>query len=266
VVLADLQAELAAEVADGICAGGGRASASRLDVTDFDAVANLVRQTADRCGRLDYLFNNAGIGVGGEARLYELEHWYRVLDVNLRGVIHGTQAAYPLMLEQGYGHIVNTASLAGLIPTGGLVGYCATKHAVVGLSKTLRIEAAGAGVRVSVLCPGVIRTPILENGGKYGEMLEPIPPEALQRLLKRLHPMDPDRFAQKALNAIAKNKAVIVVPWWWKIVWWVHRASPSLGLYLARLRFEITKKVLKSARKVEGSSGSDEDGATDNSK
>src|SRR5439155_13844601 len=102
--------------------------------------------------------------------------WHKVFDVNLRGVVNGVQAAYPVMLRQGFGHIVNTASVAGLLPTPTIVSYCAAKHAVVGLSTSLRVEAAEAGVRVSVLCPGAIKTPILE-GGKYGKMLQPLPPE-----------------------------------------------------------------------------------------
>ena len=83
-----------------------------------------------------------------------------MFDVNLRGVAHGVQAAYPIMVEQGFGHIVNTASMAGLIAGGHAGSYFTTKHAVVGLSKALRIEARQYGVKVSVVCPGVIRTPI----------------------------------------------------------------------------------------------------------
>lgn len=84
--------------------------------------------------------------------------------MNLRGVTHGILAAYPLMIEQDFGHIVNTASMAGLMSSPAMGGYTVTKHAVVALSRVLRIEARRHGVRVSVLCPGVIRTPILEGG------------------------------------------------------------------------------------------------------
>ncbi len=200
VVLADLQVDLAKEVAARIRENGGQATAEELDVTDFPATSRLVQNTFQIGGRLDYVFNNAGIGIVGEARLYELEDWYRVLDVNLRGVIHGVQAAYPIMLRQGFGHIVNMASGAGLIPSPLVVGYCATKHAVVGLSTSLRIEAAAAGVRVSVLCPGVVRTPALSGGGRYGKVLAPIPPEVLQKLVERQRPMQPERFAEQALR------------------------------------------------------------------
>src|SRR5207248_6593438 len=122
-------------------------------------------QTRNRHGRLDLMVNNAGIGIGGETRELLLAHWDRIIDVNLRGVVHGVHAAYPVMIEQGSGHIVNTASLAGLLPSPGATPYAMTKHAVVGLSLSLRGEAAAYGVRVTAVCPGVVETPILDKGG-----------------------------------------------------------------------------------------------------
>jgi NAD(P)-dependent dehydrogenase (short-subunit alcohol dehydrogenase family) len=243
VVLADLQAELAEEVATGIRGGGGRAAAAELNVADFAATERLVRQTAELHGRLDYLFNNAGTGVLGEVRYYDITDWDRVFDVNLRGVVNGVQAAYPIMLRQGYGHIVNTASSAGLWPSPTIVSYCAAKYAVVGLSTSLRIEAAAAGVRVSVLCPGVIRTPILERGGKYGKVLQPLPSEFMRQNFERMRPMPPDRFAAAALRAVARNQAIIVIPSWWKLLWWLNRLSPSSVLYIGKVAFAKWRKA-----------------------
>src|SRR5262249_36265299 len=154
-------------------------------------------------------------------------------------------AAYPVMIDQGYGHIVNTASMAGLMPAPGTVSYAATKHAVVGLSTSLRIEAADFGVRVSVLCPGVIDTPILEGAGKYGKLLVPIAPEVQRALWARLRPMPADRFASKVLRAVARNKAIIIVPSWWKVFWWINRLSPSLGLYVGHKLHERSKRLLE---------------------
>jgi short-subunit dehydrogenase len=148
------------------------------------------------------------------------------------------------MLRQGFGHLVNTASFAGLFPYPMAVGYCATKHAVVGLSTSLRIEAAGAGIRVSVLCPGPVRTPALVDGGKYGKMLQPIPPEALKAMVDRQHPISAERFAEQALRAVARNRAIIVIPAWWKLVWWLYRLSPSLGLYLGQKGLAIAKRAM----------------------
>jgi NAD(P)-dependent dehydrogenase (short-subunit alcohol dehydrogenase family) len=244
VVLTDLQIELAEEVTSGIRASGGKAKAVKIDVTDFPAMKHLVQETVQRTGRLDYIFNNAGIVIGGYVNQYAIEDWNQILDVNLRGVINGIQAAYRTMVAQGFGHIVNTASMAGFMVAPGNVAYTTTKYAVVGLSKSLRAEAAQMGIRVSVLCPGVIRTPILEGGGKYGKMLIDIPPKELQRMLERLRPMSPNLFAKKVLKSVAQNKAIIIVPSWWKVIWWINRLSPSLGILLAQKHFQYRQKKL----------------------
>src|SRR4030042_5567326 len=175
VVLVDLQIESAEEVASKIRASGGKAKAVKIDVTDFSAMEQLVQETVARTGRLDFIFNNAGIVIAGPVDRLGIEDWNQIVDVNLRGVINGTQATYKIMMKQGFGHIINTASMAGLGAGPGNVAYTTTKHAIVGLSKSLRAEAAQYGIRVSVLCPGAVRTPILEGGGNYGKMFIDIP-------------------------------------------------------------------------------------------
>jgi NAD(P)-dependent dehydrogenase (short-subunit alcohol dehydrogenase family) len=244
VVLADLQIESAEEVVSEINASGGKAKAVKIDVIDFPAMEQLVRETVKRTGRLDYIFNNAGIVIGGQVNRLDIKDWNQMVDVNLRGVIHGIQAAYPIMMKQRFGHIINTASMGGLMVGPGNVAYTTTKYAVVGLSKSLRAEAAQFGIRVSVLCPGAIRTPILEGGGKYGKMLIEIPPEQLRRMWERVRPMSPKIFAEKVLNLVAKNRAIIIVPSWWKLFWWINRLSPSLGILLAQKRFQYWQKKL----------------------
>jgi NAD(P)-dependent dehydrogenase (short-subunit alcohol dehydrogenase family) len=232
VVLADRQAELAEQIAASIRRVGGKASAVELDVRDPHAFQRAAAETVARSGRIDYLFNNAGIGVGGDMADYALPDWNDVFDVNLRGVVHGIQAVYPAMRRQGRGHIVNTASSAGLLPAPSAGSYTASKHAVVGLSKALRIEAKRHGVRVSVLCPGVIRTPIL-RAGEYGRTN--LTDEGEQRMMvfwERLRPMEPRAFARKALRQIDHNVPIVVVPAWWKLFWLFDRLSPSLSLRL----------------------------------
>jgi NAD(P)-dependent dehydrogenase (short-subunit alcohol dehydrogenase family) len=245
VVLADRQLELAQQVAAGIRDRGGQATAEELDVTDPAAVRRVVEGAHAAAGRLDYMFNNAGIGVIGEVQLYRPDDWSHIVDVNLGGVIHGIQAAYPLMLRQGFGHIVNTASLAGLFPYPLVAAYCATKHAVVGLSTSLRLEAAAAGVRVSVLCPGPVRTPALVDGGKFGRMLQPMPAEALRAMVDRQRPITAERFAEQAVRAVARNRAIVVIPGWWKLLWWVYRLSPGLGLFVGRQGLAMARKSLQ---------------------
>ena len=242
VVLADLQIELAEEVASGIRISGGKATAIEVDVTNFPAVDRLVQETVKRTGRLDYLFNNAGISIIGSLHRYTIEDWNQIINTNLCGEVNGVQAAYKIMAGQGFGHIVNTSSMTGLVPSPATIAYAATKYALVGLSVSLRSQAEGIGVRVSVLCPGAVRTPLL-IGGKYGKVLD-ISTERLLRMWEKFKPMSPDLFAKKALNLVAKNKAIIIVPWWWKLFWWINRLSPSLGIIVARKRSEMVRKQL----------------------
>jgi NAD(P)-dependent dehydrogenase (short-subunit alcohol dehydrogenase family) len=201
------------------------------------AVAEAVRQS----GRIDYLFNNAGIGVGGEIDSYTLDDWNDVFDVNLRGVVHGIQAVYPIMIRQHSGHIVNTASMAGLVTTVGQAAYTATKHAVVAISKTLRLEAERHGVRVSVFCPGVIRTPAL-TGGKFGR-IPGISDEELLKSWERLRPMAPEKFAERALRAVLRGDAIIVIPASWKAWWYLERLSPALSMRFAKVMLKRIREL-----------------------
>ncbi len=242
VTVADMQEQLAAEVAAGIRDKGGKAEAAAHDITDVAATEALYESVASRTGRLDYAFNNAGIWMMGDADKFALADWDRLIDVNLKGTINCTRAAYAIMLRQGSGHIVNTASVAGLTPDPGCTAYATTKHAVVGLSKSLRVEAQRRGIKVTALCPGVIATPLLENGGKFGKVLEKVNPEQMRRMWKRMRPMPADAFAVRALRDVARNRTVIVWPASSKLLWLVDRISTAgsvrlaLGMYTANQR------------------------------
>jgi short-subunit dehydrogenase len=247
IVLADLQMESAEEIASAINASGGRATAAEVDVVSFSELEKLVTETVRRTGRLDYMFNNAGIAISGNVSHYSIEDWNQILEVNLHGVINGVQAAYQVMMKQGFGHIVNTSSFAGLVPTPGNVAYSSTKHAIVGLSTSLRAEAAKLGVRVSVLCPSFVRTGILEDGGKFGRSLLDLSPDQKRRLLEyyeKFKPMSPNTFAAKALNLIAKNKAIVVLPSRWKIIWFFCRMFPSRSISIVGKSFEGMQREL----------------------
>ena len=221
-VVADIDDAGAQTVAAAIAASGGRARASHLDVREAEAVRALVEDTAGAHGRLDYMFNNAGIGCAGEVRDLTLDQWRAVIEINLMGVIHGSTAAYAVMLRQGSGHIVNIASLAGLIASPGLAPYSTTKHAVVGLSAALRAEGADLGVRVSAVCPGFVDTAIFENaiGVKYEKSA------VLQRL--RLPVMPADRAAREILRGVEQNRGVIVFPRSARWLWRMSRMHPAL--------------------------------------
>lgn len=234
-VLADIVEDRAREAAEAIRTAGGRATAAALDVTDAAAVEALVNLVVEEHGTLDLMFNNAGIVVVGEARDHTLDDWYRTLDVNLRGVVHGVHAAYPVMLRQGHGHIVNTASLAGLIPAADEIAYVASKHAVVGLSTTLRAEAADLGVKVSVVCPGFVDTPILfENMTlKDTDGLDVKSRDDVKKLIG-VKAMPVDKAAQVIVAGIRRNKAYIVVTPHAQVLWRLARLHPDTIIALTR--------------------------------
>lgn len=258
VVLADIQDVAAKEHADRLTLlGPGSAVGVHVDVRDADAVAGLVESTQAEHGRLDLMVNNAGIGLGGEPEELELVHWNRIIDVNLRGVIHGCQAAYPLMMRQGHGQILNVASSAGLIPSPGqLAPYAATKFAVVGLSHALRAAGTDRGIRVNVVCPGWIDTPLLD--GAWPEDL-PIPPsvaasptmrEGLVKLGVRIYPAD--RLAEDTLRGLERDKPVLVIPSEWHRNWLLFRFVPGL---VERKALAMTRAMRKAVGQRSPSQG-----------
>lgn len=207
---------------------GPRASALALDVRDPVAVRSSIENFAAVQGRLDYIFNNAGIGTSGETDDIPLEAWRSIVDINLYGVLHGVLAAYPIMLKQGFGHIVNTASLAGLGPAPLFAPYGLTKHAVVGLSASLRIEAAARGVRVSVFCPAALETPILDtrNPAEFNIGTAPDVRRFLTALAGPPYPVE--KAVEELLAGIEANKGVIVLPARARMAWRLGRFFPSL--------------------------------------
>jgi NAD(P)-dependent dehydrogenase (short-subunit alcohol dehydrogenase family) len=239
VTVADLDGPGAEAVAHGIRTRGGQAQARQLDVCDAAAVQKLVDDTAAGHGRLDYMFNNAGIAIGGEERDVSLDDWNRVLDVDLHGVVHGVRAAYALMVRQGSGHIVNTASVAGLVPCPGEISYCAAKYGVVGLSHALRAEGARLGVRVSVVCPGFIDTPILTKA----PIRSTIPRAKLMAMIPK--PMPPERCARIILDGVEKNRSTILVTGHAKALWYLERVSPDAAIWLGT---QIVERMRKMSR------------------
>jgi NAD(P)-dependent dehydrogenase (short-subunit alcohol dehydrogenase family) len=242
--IADRQVGPAEEMAQHLQSHGGKAQAIELDVRSYPSFQRAVAEAVQQSGRIDYLFNNAAIGVGGEIDSYTLDDWNDVFDVNLRGVVHGIQTVYPIMIKQHSGHIVNTASMAGLITTVSQGNYAASKHAVVAISKTLRLEAERHGVQVSVLCPGVIRTPII-TGGKYGRN-NAVSAEDLLKLGEALRPMAPEVFAEHALRAVLRGEAIIVLPAWWKALWYLERLSPALSMRAVKMTMLKRLREVKS--------------------
>jgi NAD(P)-dependent dehydrogenase (short-subunit alcohol dehydrogenase family) len=221
VLCTDIDGDAAERTAAGL---GGKARAARLDVTDAAAVQAAVDDVVARTGRLDLMFNNAGIVWGGDTELLTLDQWNAIIDVNIRGVVHGVAAAYPLMVRQGHGHIVNTASMAGLTAAGQITSYVMTKHAIVGLSLALRSEAAAHGVGVLAVCPSAVETPLLDKGALGGFDGRNYFLQGARS--KAAYPAD--RLAQDTLKAVARNKALLVRPRSAHGQWLFARLAPGL--------------------------------------
>jgi NAD(P)-dependent dehydrogenase (short-subunit alcohol dehydrogenase family) len=218
---------------------GGSATHAALDVRDAPAVQKL----CDAIGAIDYMFNNAGIGVGGEIQDLTLAHWDRIIDVNIRGVVHGIHAVYPGMIARGRGHIVNTASMAGLAPAPLLTPYAMTKHAVVGLSVSLRAEAAAYGVKVSALCPTAIETPILDAMGP-ADLPKPKWMPDTRKFLTKISgtPYPVEKLATETLDAVEGDVGIIVIPGRARAMWRAYRFMPWAAE-------SLSQKVLAEARK-----------------
>jgi NAD(P)-dependent dehydrogenase (short-subunit alcohol dehydrogenase family) len=212
---------------------------AQLDVTDPVAVKRCVEDYAQSQGGLDYIFNNAGILVVGDAKDMSYDDWNNVINVNLKGVIHGVVAAYPIMIQQGYGHIVNTGSLAGLLPSPTAVPYCASKFAVVGMTQSLRAEARRYGVKVSAICPGFITTPMADNSKMVGGMDRKKSIDSVKFVGGYI---TSDELARRALEGVSRNKELIVIPTKIRILASFLRRVPELGRLFTNLMASGMKK------------------------
>ena len=250
VTLADIDDDAAHEQAESLTRDGLSVSVfgRRLDVRDESAFRAVVDEVVARHGRIDLLFNNAGISMGGPTSELTAAHWDRIIDVNIKGVINGLLAVYPQMVKQGHGHIVNTASGMGLVGAPFVAAYAATKHAVVGLSTSLRAEASLQGVDVSVLCPGSVETPILDRPPAAD-----LPRTSTRAVTAReylavvgIRPTDADKFARRALNGVERKRALIVEPPNTRPLWYLHRLSPRLTDRITRsIARKIDRKLLQ---------------------
>lgn len=178
VVLADVDAARLRAVEADLTERGGDVLAVTCDVSSAESVDELARRTLDHFGAIHVLCNNAGVVGRGNAWTGPLAEWEWVLGINLFGVIHGVRAFLPIMLDQGEGHIVNTASMAGLTALPGAVPYGVSKHGVVALSEGLHLElrTLGSRIGVSCLCPGFVRTDLINS--PWIERLGTAPPPA----------------------------------------------------------------------------------------
>ena len=212
--------------------------AHHLDVTDGAAVDALAQELFRDPRGVDLVFNNAGIGHAGRVQDTPLEDWRRVVEVNLMGVVHGVHAFVPRLLAQGRAaHVVNTASLAGLVAPAGMAPYATTKFAVVGLTESLDAELAGTGVRMSALCPGIIDTAIVRTSVIRGDLARRKDRTAAFYAKRGT---SPDAVAEAALEAVLRRRTVQPVPAvevgaQWRLKRAAPRASRALMVGLMRV-------------------------------
>jgi len=191
---------------------GGNAAGVKLDVTQLESVREAGIATVETFGKVHVICNNAGIGVGGQCESASMRNWKWVMDVNMWGVVHGLQTFVPLILSHGEGgHVVNTASMAGMFGLRDAGPYNASKFAVVGMSETMMIEHRKDNLGVSVLCPGVVATNIATSGrnraDSYGGPVEPSEKDRSAEMISK--GLDPDVVGRLVLEAIQQDQPYI---------------------------------------------------------
>ena len=230
VYMAGRSQEKIAKAVGQLAAYGDRVKPLIMDVTDQEQVQQGIETTAAKAGKLDILFNNAGVGGTMPFEKATLEDWKTIIETNLWSVIYGVHTAVPIMLKQGFGQIVNTSSIAGIAPPPFQALYSLTKYGVTGMTECLRYEYADRGLYFSTVCPANIATPIFNkgiDGQAHGELR--IPDDA--------YPVD--KAASLILDRVAEHKGIIVVP-----------ESPYTELWQGYVlgRPEIEETLLQMAR------------------
>jgi NADP-dependent 3-hydroxy acid dehydrogenase YdfG len=202
--------------------GPGVIHVARLDVLDREAYSQVIDHIRKSSGSIDFLFNNAGVTQLGEAQNIPFDRWKWVLDINLMGVINGTQLVYPIMISQGGGHIINTASVAGATGYATAAAYTASKSAVLEFTRSLRAEAKAYGVKVSAACPGYVSSGIFTQerivGADCDAMIRDLPVKM----------MTPDVAATGFLNGVIARKDTIVFPFSARFLWAMSCWTPAL--------------------------------------
>ena len=224
IAIGDIEQGAGETVAEEVRAKGRRAIAVVCDVTDLDSVRGLAEAAKAELGAYHVVCNNAGVISGGPTAEMSPAEWDWVLDVDLQGVVNGVIAFLPGLVEQGEGHIVNTASIAGLVPMAapGVINYTTAKYGVVGITETLHDELAPAGVGASALCPGVVNTRISQSarnrpeaaGGPVSEedMGPPLelPPGIEMPRIIGANVREPEEMAARVVAGVKNNDLYIV--------------------------------------------------------
>lgn len=206
----------------------GNISTIEMDVSQRQDFNNAINRIVHEHGRLDMLINNAGIVLGGDFGETSIESIERIININLWSVIYGTKLAYAQMRKQGHGHIANVSSSAGMMPVPNSTVYCAIKHAIVGLSHSLREEAALHGIKVSTILPGMVQSDLWVNA-------ENVDGYDYQKTMENtgIKPISAEQAAIAILKGLSTNQRSIIFPRLNKIIVRAYQLMPRLITRLA---------------------------------
>ena len=234
----DFDMEEAERTLEMIEKAGGSGEIFRCDVRDPGEVQAAADHFFDAWGRIDLVMNNAGVGAAGEVADIPLEEWKRVIDTDLWGVIHGCRSFIPGMKEQGGGHIVNTASMAGILSGAEMAPYNVSKAAVISLSETLKMELAPYNIGVTVICPMAVKTNVLETATYTDEFQRELAYVAMERVK-----MPIDEFARRVARAVDRDRLYVVPHLTGKLLCLLKRLSPPT--FYGTAAFLNRKSLLK---------------------
>jgi NAD(P)-dependent dehydrogenase (short-subunit alcohol dehydrogenase family) len=218
----DIQRKYAEKTRDVILASGGRAKSHPVDVTDYEQLKAVMEDIIGEENKIDILVNNAGMSMTGEARDLKLVHWQRIITLNVMGTIHGITIVYPWMVRQGFGQIVVISSMTGLAPLPLITPYVTSKYALVGLSRSLRLEGKDLEVKVNLVCPGRLDTSLLDTS----EILKVDREKFLSKIPFRAMPLS--KAVNIILKGIVRNRSMILFPAYVRWMWWTDRFFPLL--------------------------------------
>jgi short-subunit dehydrogenase len=239
VLLTDRDEARLKEAVDRLREGGADVEGYVLDVTDVASFEKLVQQLDAESREVDILVNNAGKGMVGCVCDHSLNDWEMLLDLNVKGVIYGIHTFYPRMIKRGRGSIINIASMAGLIPVPGGTPYAMSKHAIVGLSQSLRAEAKALGINVSAICPSFVKTNIFEAAPIVN-----LPRSFGEGMVKASGGfISLEDFVEEAIIGIAEEKSLVVLPRKARIMWHLSKFFPD---FLARKQQRVGQKLFQS--------------------
>ena len=240
VCIVDINAKRGMETEAALQAKGVDAFYMTCDVcsdSDFEAVRDAIAQ---RWRQLDVLVNNAGVATGGRIESGTMDDWQWVIDINLLGVVRGCRTFTPVMVAQGHGHIVNVASMAGLMSAPLMASYNATKAAVVSLSETLRVELEGDGIATSVVCPSFFQTNLLESSRTESEVMK----QNISKLLASSE-ITAEDIAGEIFRAVNTGAFWVLPHKKGRTAWRIKRYLPDL--FVKQLRKQYSRKLRRKA-------------------